>query len=590
MDHNDERSRVLERLFGLLGRVYSSTDTAEVLEEIVHGVTDVLGYGVAAIARLEGDELVMTAVSGPEDARQQILGRRRPASEILDEFRQSDKWGILRFVPHGRMTPDRLEAAWLPEFEPGDAPDAWHPEDALYAPLYNATGELLGNMAVDLPPGNRVPSKEGRELLELFAVQAGLALSNATQRERMRERVRLADAVRDVATEGRSTDIAGMLRAAAEATFRGFGATQVWLRAYADAAGSDEVAAGYPRPNGVRTGSSSLRADVERQWLNPVPVIVEASDTEHPKFPNSLADLHNLLVRIGADRLVLVPVGMGLDLLGYIALAFPQSRERFTQAETDALSDIAREIGRRVHAARILETEQRLVAELREVDRYKQDLIATISHELRTPLTTIVGQAELLGEQLPDSRAVGAIQRNAMRLGQLVSNLLDYSKVHSTNVSDNDVDLAAVCQGAVDLAQAQADTAGVVLEFVGDCSKSVMVRGDEEQLRLVLDNLVANAVKYSSAGGHVRVVGSCDAARATVVVSDEGMGISPEDQAHVFSAFQRSSNPEALAVPGTGLGLAISRRIVEAHGGRIHLESKIGEGSTFTLVLPLARR
>ena len=92
----------LSRLAELMRRVNSSTDTEDILEEIAHGVVDVLGYGVAAIARLEGDTLVMTNVAGPPEVVAQILHRRTPAEQILDEFREADKWGILRFVPAGR--------------------------------------------------------------------------------------------------------------------------------------------------------------------------------------------------------------------------------------------------------------------------------------------------------------------------------------------------------------------------------------------------------------------------------------------------------------------------------------------------------
>ena len=114
-------------------------------------------------------------------------------SVILDEFAQADKWGILRYVPHGRLPDEVMGAAWIPVFKPGAEEDAWHPLDALYAPLYSATGELLGNMSVDLPPGNRIPGRRDRELLEMFVVQAGLAMSNAQQRERLAEQVRLGE-------------------------------------------------------------------------------------------------------------------------------------------------------------------------------------------------------------------------------------------------------------------------------------------------------------------------------------------------------------------------------------------------------------
>ena len=91
----------MRRLSELMRRVNASTDTQDVLEEIVHGVVEVLGYGVAAIARIEGDVLVMTNVAGPPEVIEQILGRRTPSDQIMDEFRQADRWGILRYVRPG---------------------------------------------------------------------------------------------------------------------------------------------------------------------------------------------------------------------------------------------------------------------------------------------------------------------------------------------------------------------------------------------------------------------------------------------------------------------------------------------------------
>jgi signal transduction histidine kinase len=104
----------------------------------------------------------------------------------------------------------------------------------------------------------------------------------------------------------------------------------------------------------------------------------------------------------------------------------------------------------------------------------------------------------------------------------------------------------------------------------------------------VVDNLCSNAVKYTAAGGRVEVRVSASDNLAQVAVSDTGLGISAPDQVHLFSAFHRSTNPDALTIPGTGLGLAISRTIAEAHGGAITVESELGKGSTFTLTMPLA--
>lgn len=584
-----EPAHAVGRLFELMRRVNSSTDTADLLEEIVRGVVEVLGYGVAAIARLDGDTLVMTACAGPEEVRQQILGRRTPAEHILDEFRQADRWGILRYVPHGRMDDARLRAAWLPDFVPEDHPDAWHPEDALYAPLYSATGELLGNMAVDLPPGNRVPDIAERELLEMFVVQAGLALSNAQQRERLAEQVRLGGTVKQVAQAGSEVGMNAVLSAAAEAISTGLAACQVWLRAFPDGdRGQVEHSAGHPRPDGIGDAVAGLRADLSaRSWPAGQAAALRVDDADSAHLPASREQLQALMRTVRADRILAAPLKVGPELLGYAVLAFRADQPELTAAERDAVHEIARELGRIVHSARLFETEQRLVSELRELDRYKGELIATISHELKTPLTSIIGHVELLSDLHTGVGSVEAIARNAQRLNRLTANLLNYSRVQDkrNNIREA-VDLVDLCQASVEMLALQAETAGITLELVPP-EEEVTVSGDPEELARVVDNIVGNAVKYTLDGGEVCVRVTRGEDKVRVSVTDSGIGISEVDQGHLFSAFHRSGNPEALSIPGTGLGLAISKRIAELHGGDIEVDSELGRGSTFTLILPL---
>ena len=140
------RADVVRRLYEVTRRVSSSADLAEVLHEIAQGVVEGLGYGVAAISRLEGDTLVMAAVAGEDVDLAELIGRRTPAEQVLGrEFSIADHWGILRFVPHDRLPLDQIESLWVPDLEVSNEPDAWHPLDALYAPLYSSTGELLGS-------------------------------------------------------------------------------------------------------------------------------------------------------------------------------------------------------------------------------------------------------------------------------------------------------------------------------------------------------------------------------------------------------------------------------------------------------------
>ena len=586
--------QALQRLFELVRRVNSSTDTAQVLEEIVNGVHEELGYGVVAISQLEGDVLVMVAVAGPDDVRQQILGWRTPAVSILDEYRAADHWGILRYVPHGRITSDQIEYAWISDIEASEEPEAWHPEDALYAPLYSATGKLLGNMSVDLPRGMRVPGQAERDLLEMFMVQAGLALSNAQQRERLAQQVRLGAIVKEVAQAGSRVGLDAVLAVATEAITRGFDAVQTWVRVYPDGERGRDVSAGHPMPDLMSQGIETLRTDLAHAaWPARRLVPIGVSDTDSELLPVSRVRLQAAIAEVGATHAVVAPLGVGLELFGYVVIGFGEETSTPGIDELDCVSEIARELGRMIQSARLFETEHRLVSELRELDRYKGELIATISHELKTPLTTIIGHVELLeegrGGEVREGNSVAAIRRSADRLDRLIQNLLDYARVQERReYVRGDVHLVELAEAAIELLNPLAE-AGRVRMVLDVLRSEVIVRGDAEELGTVLNNLLSNAVKYTRPGGRVAItIDSVEAAWGRVTVTDTGIGISQVDRSHLFSAFHRSSNPEALSIPGTGLGLAISRRIAESHGGRIDVDSTLGRGSTFTLSLPRA--
>lgn len=577
----------LSRLAELMRRVNSSTDTEVILEEIAHGVVDVLGYGVVAIARLEGDTLVMTHVAGPPEVVAQILHRRTPAEQILDEFREADRWGILRFVPAGRMSPERLQAAWIPEVESSEDPGAWHPEHALYAPLYSAAGELLGNMAVDLPHDLRVPDGADRELLEMFAVQAGVALSNARERERLTDRLRLDQMLTTVAGSGTQNSLTQALGTSVNAVADCLGTVQAWIRTFPTDAQGSHLGIGTPRPFLPEHDLPELRDELTQLEDKVRLIEVGVGDRSSTQLPRSLTRLQQLMRAMRIDRAIICPLVSQEDLVGYAVLGFARNARPISLGDADAVLEVGRLLGQIVRASRVLETEQRLVQELRELARYRSELIATISHELKTPLTAILGHAELISDRHPDLTSLDAIIRNAQRLNNLVANLLHYSRIQGRRETvRRAVDLAELCEASVDLLGIRAKQAGVGLTF-SRLENPVVVFGDPEELARVIDNMVDNAVKYTPEDGSVVVSMSVSDDEVSVDVADTGLGISLTDQGHVFSAFHRSTNPNALSVPGTGLGLPIAQRIAESHGGALSLTSELGKGSTFRFTLPL---
>ena len=219
----------------------------------------------------------------------------------------------------------------------------------------------------------------------------------------------------------------------------------------------------------------------------------------------------------------------------------------------------------------------------------KDDFVSNVSHEFRTPLTSILGYVELLlddDDRLAESHRepLNIIRRNSQRLLGLVSDLLT-SRSGQLIVSPQAVDVAELVRASISAALPRAAAANVRLQ--ADTPERMDAHVDSVRMSQVLDNLVSNAIKYSPDGGDVVV--SLEAEDSTLVcrVSDTGMGMSEKDQAEVFTKFFRTSNVRNTSIPGVGLGLPISKAIVEAHGGSIHVRSTPGEGTTFTVKVPI---
>ncbi len=586
------RNQSVARLFELMRRVNSSTDTHEVLGEVAHGVIE-LGFGAVALSHIDGPDMVVTYCEGPPGLSETILGDRDPVDLMLKMMDDAEHWGILRYIAHDRVPQWMREGTvWTPDIPVSDDPRDWHPEDMLYAPLYSATGELLGTMGFDLPPDGRIPDVDLRELLELYVVQAGLALSNARQRDDLAERVRLGETVNAVAMAANLVGLDSTLHESAELMTKGFSALQTWIRCFPEGNdGPREHVAGYPIPNETGGGVPALHQDLSRAaWPSGAPVQLSVDQDHCPVLILSRLELQAQMRAADVTHVVAAPVRVGQEMLGLVVIARTAKPGEFNERELAAVGDIARELGRIVLNSRLYERESRLVAELQELDRYKSELIATISHELKTPLTSIIGHVELLDESELAATSVKAISRNAQRLDRLITNLLNYSSLQEKRAHvRRPVDLDALCRNSVELLAFQAESAGIAITL-NPVAGQVLVSGDPDELGRIVDNLVGNAVKYSRRGGQVDVGASYVDDVATVSVRDTGLGISLVDQGHLFSAFHRSSNPDALSLPGTGLGLAISRRIAEMHGGDITVESEYGVGSTFALRLPRQAR
>lgn len=241
-----------------------------------------------------------------------------------------------------------------------------------------------------------------------------------------------------------------------------------------------------------------------------------------------------------------------------------------------------------------LEREQAANEKLRELGAMKDDFVALVSHELRTPLTSIRGYLELVldgqasGLTKENGEFLSIVDRNAARLERLVDDLLFMARLGSgkLELSLQDTDLAALARESVSAATPRASAQAVEL----DCTLEEVpaVRGDPGRLGQLLDNLISNAVKFTPDGGHVDVRVFPQNGDVAIEIADTGIGISATEQTQLFQKFFRTSAAGERAIQGTGLGLSISKAIVEAHAGRIELESEENIGTTIRVLLPVA--
>ncbi len=229
-------------------------------------------------------------------------------------------------------------------------------------------------------------------------------------------------------------------------------------------------------------------------------------------------------------------------------------------------------------------------AELQELDRIKNQFLSTLSHELRTPLTSLLGYLELFGRGTlgplneTQSEAISVMYRNTEILSRHLNNLLYLQEVRSSTLEFAVVHLPQFLEPLLVEAQHRATKSGILLETV--ITEVAPLKLDIRAMELALRNLLDNALKFTRAGGYVRLLLHDEPSRVLLRIEDTGCGIPPESLQKIFLPFYQVDSSLTRLYPGNGLGLAIVQHIVQAHGGQITVRSVINQGSVFTVMLP----
>ncbi|HXV64363.1 MAG TPA: ATP-binding protein [Vicinamibacteria bacterium] len=232
------------------------------------------------------------------------------------------------------------------------------------------------------------------------------------------------------------------------------------------------------------------------------------------------------------------------------------------------------------------------VTEIHRLERVRRDFVANVSHELKTPLTAIQGFAEtLLAGAMEDPqhsrKFLEIVRDHAIRIGRLTDDLLKLSHIESGKMEPRieSLDMARLVESLVETSRLKAQPKGIEVH-VDLPGAMPPVNADSDWLSEVLQNLLDNAIQYTPPGGTIRVTASTSDDSIRISIADNGIGIPPESRHRIFERFYRVDTARSRAVGGTGLGLSIAKHLIESLGGRIELESELGAGSTFTIVLP----
>jgi len=335
----------------------------------------------------------------------------------------------------------------------------------------------------------------------------------------------------------------------------------------------------WPPDMNAPRGLANVLSTGKSEWMAEIPEeLLEQSIKERERLA--------IMKQLGLRSFMMVPLVARGTVLGAITLVSAESGHRYDEHDLAFAEELARRASLAVENAR-------LYAEAQAAVRAREDVLAFVSHDLKNPLTSIVMNATLLKRATPEGatgeklrRHSDMIVRAADRMNRLVHDLLDWASLRAgkLTIATKEIDVSAMLHETAGLLQPVASMKHQSLSV--EAASDLSFPADRDRLMRVLSNLVGNALKYTPENGTIVVRATANSDELTVAVSDTGPGIKAEELPHVFDRYFRAKQARA---EGTGLGLAIAKGIVEGHGGRIWVESKLGEGSTFFFSIPRRR-
>jgi len=483
-------------------------------------------------------------------------------------------------------------------------PDASHDARMVYPPGVTPIKESV--LSVPMVTQNRLfgvltlarlrarsLSVEDIRLMESIAAQTALALANAEEYAEAEQTIKALAMIETLQPTDVAVPDADIDRRILQGLVDLSQADLATLRAVRDDGRYHVAAAGgrsWPK-NAVSTGEPLTAAQVA--WLSDPKVTVYVAD---PATDQKLPDWAGRGAQLaGVKAAVYLPMRAGQHFVGFVGLQWRRPRW-FRPEQLGRLQLLAAQAAIALDTRHALERERGRAEALAELERARREFMQIASHELRTPLTVIRGYASLLEEgslgQMPPpaQQALRTLMDKSSEMRAQVERMLLLARLEDGAAPPQmaPLDLRTVVTEAVDRVQPQVKLKEGRLHLdLADAPLPVL--GDSERLGTALDNLLQNAVKFSSGSPQIEVAGNRENGRIRLVIRDHGIGIPEAARRHLFEKFYRVHNPELQNVAGTGIGLYLVRQVVEGHGGHVQVDSHLGEGSAFEIDLPVAQ-
>lgn len=554
---DDSHQTRLAALYNVSSALGSSLNTDEVLNQVMDSVI-----------QLTGAERGFLMLSDEKDELELKVARNFER-QTLDQADMQVSRTVIRDVFQSGEAVVTTDAQADDRFSNQDSVVMYGLRSILCVPL-RARGTIIGVIYVDNKVRSGLFTKEDREMLDAFAVQAAVAIENAALYSRtdaaLAERIAELETLQEIDRElNTGLDFERVLDLTLDWAIRGTQAQEGWIATRSEENNQMVVVAGSGKGTYLNTDARDL-----------APALLEGRAVFHSGGTDPLP-----------ARLV-VPArreGQTIALLGVLRTGKPFSKE----AEQFLLR-LAE------HAALAIEN-TRLYRAVQEANLAKSQFVSLVSHELKNPMTTIRGYADLMWQGVvgeineKQHEFLGTILSNVDQMARLVSDLSDISRIEvgRMKIDCGEVQLDRYIQETVTEMNPLFETKSQVVRL--ELPEGLpLVLADRTRLVQVLTNLLSNAHKYTPEEGMITVSVKTEDQFVRVIVQDNGIGLSEEDLNRLFSQFFRSEDPVVRDQPGWGLGLNVTQQLVQLMGGEIDAESQLGDGSTFWFTLQVAGR